>query len=279
MRKIKLIRTAEPVLEGAGVRLHRVFGYYQVPLFDPFLMLDDFRNDDPDDYLAGFPWHPHRGIETITYMLEGSAEHGDSLGNSGTIHKGEVQWMTAGSGIIHQEMPKPDKQGRMYGFQLWTNLPAKDKMCKPRYQDIKAQAIPEVKTPEGAMIKVICGAYKGTKGPVEDIYADPQYWDVQMPVGTALELPALMGSTCFIYVYGGSGVIDGQQVKNRMAVLFEDGDGISVASGHDGLSFLYLNGKPLQEPVSWRGPIVMNTKEEIKTAFQELDNGTFIKIR
>jgi len=279
MRKIKLIRTAEPVLEGAGVRLHRAFGYYQVPLFDPFLMLDDFRNDDPDDYLAGFPWHPHRGIETITYMLEGSAEHGDSLGNSGVIHKGEVQWMTAGSGIIHQEMPKPNKQGHMYGFQLWTNLPAKDKMCKPRYQDIKAQAIPEVKTPEGAMIKVICGAYKGTKGPVEDIYADPQYWDVQVPASTTLELPAPLGSTCFIYVYGGSGVIDGQQVKNRMAVLFEDGDGISVASGHEGLRFLYMNGKQLQEPISWRGPIVMNTKEEIKTAFQELDNGTFIKIR
>ena len=277
MRKIKLIRSADPVLEGAGVYLHRVFGYYQVPQFDPFLMMDDFRNDDPDKYLAGFPWHPHRGIETITYMLEGSAEHGDSLGNKGTIHKGEVQWMTAGSGIIHQEMPKPDKEGRMYGFQLWTNLPARDKMCAPRYQDIKAKDIPSVNTPEGAVVKIICGAFKGTKGPVEDIYADPQYWDVSVPAHAALELPAPLGSTCFIYVFGGSALVDGKEVTNRQAVLFEDGEGISLSSGKDGVRFLYMNGKPLYEPISWRGPIVMNTKEELKTAFDEYRSGTFIK--
>lgn len=279
MRKIKLIRTAEPVLEGAGVYLHRVFGYYQVPQFDPFLLMDDFRNDDPDKYLAGFPWHPHRGIETITYMLEGSAEHGDSMGNKGTIHKDEVQWMTAGSGIIHQEMPKPDKQGRMYGFQLWTNLPAQDKMCRPRYQDIKAKDIPTVSTPEGATVKIICGSYQGTKGPVEDIYAAPQYWDVSVPANTSLELPAPLGSTCFIYVIAGLAVVDGQEVTNRQAVLFEDGEGIGLSSGKEGVRFLYMNGKPLHEPVSWRGPIVMNTKEEIKEAFRELENDTFIKIR
>lgn len=279
MRKIKLIRTAEPVLEGAGVYLHRVFGYYQVPQFDPFLLMDDFRNDDPDKYLAGFPWHPHRGIETITYMLEGSAEHGDSMGNKGTIRKDEVQWMTAGSGIIHQEMPKPDKLGRMYGFQLWTNLPAQDKMRRPRYQDIKAKDIPIVSTPEGVTVKIICGSYQGTQGPVEDIYAAPQYWDVSVPANTALSLPAPLGSTCFIYVIAGLAVVDGQEVANRQAVLFEDGEGIGLESGKEGVRFLYMNGKPLNEPISWRGPIVMNTKEEIKEAFRELENDTFIKIR
>lgn len=277
MRKVKLTRMADPVLEGAGVHLHRAFGYYQVPEFDPFLMMDDFRNDDPEKYMAGFPWHPHRGIETITYMLEGSAEHMDSLGNSGTIHKGEVQWMTAGSGIIHQEMPKPDGQGRMYGFQLWTNLPARDKMCKPRYQDIKAKDIPEVTTQEGASVKVICGTFQGINGPVDDIYADPQYWDVWVPANMAIRLPAPLGDTCFIYIYDGSGIVDGNKLQNRMVVLFEDGDGIEMSSGNQGLSFLYMSGKPIGEPVSWRGPIVMNTKDEIRAAFQELEKGTFIK--
>lgn len=277
MRKIKLIKAAEPTLEGAGVRLQRVFGYYDTPKFDPFLMLDDFRNDDPDDYIAGFPWHPHRGIETITYMLEGSAEHADSIGNKGTIRKGEVQWMTAGNGIIHQEMPLPDKQGRMYGFQLWANLPASHKMIKPRYQDIKASQIPSVQAENGITVKLICGSYKGVKGPVQDIIIDPQFWDVGFPAGSSITLPAAAGYTCFIYCYEGSALIDAHTVSNRQAVLFEDGDDIEVLAGKDGFRMLFLCGKPLNEPISWRGPIVMNTKEEIQTAFHELNTGSFIR--
>lgn len=277
MRAIRQILTAEPVLEGAGVHLHRVFGYYQKPDFDPFLMLDDFRNDDPDKYLPGFPWHPHRGIETITYMHEGSAEHGDSLGNKGTIHAGEVQWMTAGSGIIHQEMPKPDASGRMYGFQLWTNLPASEKMCKPRYQDIKASDITINRSIPGLEVKVICGQFGDTKGPVEDIYANPQYWDVTLDANSSAELPAPMGTTCFIYIYKGIALLGTQKAGNRQLVLFEDGNGISLRAGEGGLSFLYLNGKPLNEPISWRGPIVMNTPEEIRQAFKDLETGDFIK--
>lgn len=278
-RKIKSIRKAEPVLEGAGVHLKRAFGYHQLPDYDPFLMLDDFRNDDPDKYLPGFPWHPHRGIETITYMLEGSAEHGDSMGNHGTIHKGEVQWMTAGSGIIHQEMPKPDSRGRMYGFQLWTNLPAHEKMSKPRYRDLRAQDIPMVQSPEGSRVKIISGEYMGTKGPVEELFVQPQYWDVEIPANTRQILPAKLGFTCFIYVYHGSASVDGQTVGNTQLVLFGDGDEIEVITSDQPCGFLFLCGKPLKEPISWRGPIVMNTREEIKEAFQELDEGTFIKVK
>jgi len=277
MRRIKLIRTAISILEGAGVHLQRAFGYSETPLFDPFLMLDDFRNDEPDNYLPGFPWHPHRGIETITYMLAGSAEHGDSLGNSGTIHKGEVQWMTAGSGIIHQEMPKPDETGKMYGFQLWANLPAAQKMMKPRYRDIRATDIPLVKTEEGAEIKIICGQFGIVKGSVNDIIIDPQYWDVSVPAHQHIVLPTPGGYNSFIYCYGGEAIIDGQKIVNQQTVLFEDGDSISIQALSDGFKLLFLCGKPLNEPISWKGPIVMNTKEEIKTAFRELSEGTFIK--
>lgn len=278
IRKIKSIRKPEAVMEGAGVHLRRAFGYYQQPNYDPFLMLDDFRNDDPAKYIAGFPWHPHRGIETITYMLEGSAEHGDSLGNHGTIHKGEVQWMTAGSGIIHQEMPKPDSSGRMYGFQLWTNLPAKDKMCKPRYRDLRAKDMPVVQSPEGSSIKIICGSYMNVRGPISDVIAAPEYWDVEIPPNTMQTLPAKLGNNCFIYAYQGSAHVDGRDLGNRDLVLFEDGDEISIKSGAEGFRMLFLSGKPLNEPISWRGPIVMNTKEEIRLAFKELEAGTFIKV-
>ncbi len=277
MRRIKLIRTAIPILEGAGVHLQRAFGYSETPLFDPFLMLDDFRNDEPEKYLPGFPWHPHRGIETITYMLAGSAEHGDNLGNSGTIHKGEVQWMTAGSGIIHQEMPKPDSTGKMYGFQLWANLPAAQKMMNPRYRDIRTSDIPLVKTQEGAEIKIICGEFGNVRGSVNDIVIDPQYWDVTIPENKHIVLPTPEGHNCFIYCYGGEAIIDGQKIGNRQTVLFEEGESISIQALSEGFKFLFLCGKPLNEPISWKGPIVMNTKEEIKTAFRDLSEGTFIK--
>lgn len=277
MRKIKLIKTGVAAIDGAGVHLHRIFGYHDTPLFDPFLMLDDFRNDDPKDYLAGFPWHPHRGIETITYMLEGSAEHGDSLGNSGVIHKGEVQWMTAGSGIIHQEMPKPDAQGRMYGFQLWANLPAKDKMIAPRYQDVKAKDIPRVEDPQGAVVRVICGSYMGSKGPVEDLAVDAQYWDVHIMPERNVVLHVKQGMNCFVYCYGGEAVIDGKLIGNRQVVLFEDGENIQIQSEKNGFNLLFLSGKPLGEPIAWRGPIVMNSKEELDTAFRQLGDNSFIK--
>lgn len=277
MRKIKLIKTAVPTLEGAGVHLQRVFGYHDIPLFDPFLMMDDFRNDEPKDYLPGFPWHPHRGIETITYMLEGSAEHGDSIGNSGVISKGDVQWMTAGSGIIHQEMPKPDAQGRMYGFQLWANLPAQSKMIAPRYRDIKARQIPVVMDPQGAEVKLICGAYLGHKAPVDDIIIQPQYWDVNGYPERELHFPAAAGHTCFIYCYAGDAMVSDTKIGNHQAVLFEDGEGITLHTGSQGIRFLYLLGKPLGEPIAWGGPIVMNTREELREAFADLDRGSFIK--
>jgi len=277
MRKIKLIKSGVASVDGAGVHLYRIFGYHDTPLFDPFLLLDDFRNDKPENYLEGFPWHPHRGIETITYMLEGSAEHGDSLGNSGVIRRGEVQWMTAGSGIIHQEMPKPDAQGRMYGFQLWANLPATHKMIAPRYQDISANHIPEVNDPRGATVKVICGSYLNTKGPVEDIVIEPQYWDVRIMPDTQLVLPVKPGFTCFVYCYGGDAVIDETTVINHQVVLFEDGEDILIQSGKAGVNLLFVSGKPLGEPISWRGPIVMNSKEEIDLAFRQLANDTFIQ--
>ncbi len=277
LRKIRLIKKAKPTIEGAGVHLQRAFGFGDERLFDPFLMLDDFRNDDTRNYMAGFPWHPHRGIETITYMLEGSAEHADSMGNSGVIRKGDVQWMTAGKGIIHQEMPKPNPIGRMYGFQLWANLPKVQKMMRPRYQDIKAEQIPTVKTSSGAEVKVICGAFQGVKGPVEDIVIEPQYWDVSVPANSELTLPTPEEHTCFIYAYDGDALIGEQRVLNRQVVLFEEGDAICFQAGAAGFKMLFLCGKPLKESISWRGPIVMNTREEIETAFKELDNGTFIK--
>lgn len=277
MRKIRLIKDAKPSVDGAGVRLHRAVGFGDERLFDPFLMLDDFRNDDPKDYLAGFPWHPHRGIETITYMLQGSAEHSDSMGNSGVIGKGDVQWMTAGSGIIHQEMPKPNETGKMYGFQLWTNLPAKQKMMPPRYRDIKAEDIPGVKTASGAEVKVICGSFEGVTGSARDIVIEPQYWDVYIPPNVEVIFPAPGGETCFLYCYEGEADIDGQLVRNRQTVLLEDGDGVAIKASGEGFRMLFLRGKPLNEQISWRGSIVMNTREEIQATYRELQEGTFLR--
>jgi redox-sensitive bicupin YhaK (pirin superfamily) len=275
-RTARKIITATPVSEGAGVRLNRVFGFGDTELFDPFLLMDDFRSDTPADYLKGFPWHPHRGIETITYVLKGDVEHGDSLGNSGTISSGDVQWMTAGSGIVHQEMPKGDDQGAMHGFQLWANLPAEKKMTPPRYRDITADQIPEVDTGE-ARIKVIAGSYKETRGPVTDIFIDPVYLDVTLNGKARFHHPTPAAHTVMLYTIAGSGAAAATPVRNREMILFDSGDEIAVEAGPAGLRFLLLSGKPLREPVAWRGPIVMNTEEELQTAFREYQQGTFIK--
>lgn len=266
-------------LEGAGVRLHRAFGYQDIPTFDPFLMLDDFRADNPSDYRAGFPWHPHRGIETVTYMLEGTVEHGDSMGHAGRVDAGCVQWMTAGSGIIHQEMPKP-VNGRMGGFQLWVNLPGKDKMTDPRYQEIPARDIPTARLPGGASIKVICGTIGGISGPVKDLMADPGYFDVSLGPEGSVSLPVRPGHRAAAYVIGGSGSFDRERgaLADRTLVLFADkGDSVDAAAGGDGFRFLFITGKPLGEPVAWGGPIVMNTQEELRQAYNDLENDTFIR--
>lgn len=276
-REIRNLFKGEAVTEGAGVKLRRVFGYYEAPLFDPFLMLDDFRSDRPADFVKGFPWHPHRGIETITYVLRGDVEHGDSLGNKGVISSGDVQWMTAGSGIIHQEMPMGDAGGSMHGFQLWANLPARDKMTPPRYLGVTAGEIPEVECPDGTRVKIIAGALGGAQGPVAGVAIDPEYMDCTTPPGVEFVHPARRGHTAFLYVIGGSGSVNGTPVENRTLVLFGDGDELAVTAGHEPVRFLLLTGKPLGEPVAWRGPIVMNTQEEIATAFREYQEGTFIK--
>ena len=296
-RKIRKVFKSKPTIEGAGVHLERVFGFSEVPQFDPFLLLDDFSSDDPEHYLKGFPWHPHRGIETITYVLRGDVEHGDSLGNKGIIGSGDVQWMTAGSGIIHQEMPKGDENGRMYGFQLWANLPSTDKMMDPRYRDIKSEQIPELKLPGGATIKVIAGEMAGTKGPVGDIVIDPEYLDVTLPPHSEFTHPTNPGHTVFAYVIGGQGFfckeknpftyeMEGKNyfdiqrtpfVDDRTIVLFENGEEISVSTAQQEVRFLLISGKPIGEPVAWYGPIVMNTQEELQTAFEEYRQGRFIK--
>lgn len=276
-RKIKLILTRQPTLEGAGVHLNRVFGYNEAPTFDPFLMLDDFRSDTPEHYLKGFPWHPHRGIETITYVLKGDVEHGDSLGNKGIISSGDVQWMTAGSGIVHQEMPKGDALGAMHGFQLWANLPASQKMMSPKYRDLTAAMVPEVRVQNGVRIKVIAGNVNGTKGPMDDIVIDPEFLDCTVPPGQAFIYKVDPSYTAFIYVIGGKGVTDSKTIENGNLVLYEKGDHLSVTASDKPLRFLLLTGKPLQEPVAWRGPIVMNTQEELAIAFQEYQDGTFLK--
>ncbi|OIQ50101.1 Quercetin 2,3-dioxygenase [Pseudodesulfovibrio hydrargyri] len=276
-RTIKQLFKGRPVTEGAGVRLRRLFSDFESELFDPFLMLDDFRSDSPEDFLAGFPWHPHRGIETITYVTMGDVEHGDSLGNKGVITTGAVQWMTAGSGIIHQEMPKGDSQGRMHGFQLWANLPARDKMMDPRYRDITAADIPVVQRPDGTTIKVIAGTVDKARGPMEEIVIDPEYLDCALPPGTAFLHPTRPGHTVFVYVIGGSAEIDGVTVADRDLVLFNDGSQLLVQAGEPGVRFLLVSGAPLREPIAWRGPIVMNTEEELDLAFEEYRNGTFIK--
>ncbi len=280
IRKIKKVFKSKPTIEGAGVHLNRVFGNNEVPLFDPFLLLDDFRSDDPDHYLKGFPWHPHRGIETITYVLTGDVEHGDSLGNKGVISSGDVQWMTAGSGIIHQEMPKGDKSGKMYGFQLWANLPARDKMMNPRYRDVKNDQIPEVKLDNGATVKIIAGEVSGTKGPVQDIVIDPEYIDVTIPPNSEFRHLTKQGHTVFAYVINGEGYCCNQHdpiIDNGTIVLFDDGDEIIISTENHQLRFLLISGKPIGELVAWYGPIVMNTQEELEIAFEEYKQGTFIK--
>jgi hypothetical protein len=276
-RTIKRIFTGRPVTEGAGVKLRRLFSNREAELFDPFLMLDDFRSDTPADFLAGFPWHPHRGIETITYVTMGDVEHGDSLGNKGVISTGAVQWMTAGSGIIHQEMPKGDAGGRMHGFQLWANLPARDKMMDPRYRDLTGADIPVVERPDGTVIKVIAGTVDNARGPMEEIVIDPEYLDCAVPPDTAFRHPTAPGHTVFVYLIGGSAEIDGETAADRDLVLFGDGSEILVRAGADGARFLLLSGAPLREPVAWRGPIVMNTEAELDLAFEEYRNGTFVK--
>ena len=262
------------------MHLRRAFGFSEVPLFDPFLMLDDFRGDKPDQYIKGFPWHPHRGIETITYMLHGEVEHGDSMGNKGVIRPGDVQWMTAGSGIIHQEMPRGDAGGRMGGFQLWANLPASQKMMDPRYRDVKREDIPVVGLKNGVEIRVICGDVAGTKGPVKDIVIDPQYLDVSVPRDSEFIHTVKRGHTAFAYIYEGSGRFDDQKGKSAgggSLVLFSDGDQVAVRAGEEPVRFLLVSGNPIGEPVAWRGPIVMNTQAELKVAFDEYNSGTFIK--
>jgi redox-sensitive bicupin YhaK (pirin superfamily) len=297
VRPIKRLVKSKPTMEGAGVHLRRAFGFGNTTDFDPFLLLDDFRNDRPEDYLAGFPWHPHRGIETITYVLAGSVEHRDSMGNRGVISAGDVQWMTAGSGIIHQEMPKGDPDGRMHGFQLWANLPASLKMTDPRYQEVKAREIPLVADDDGAQVRVVCGSYRGTSGPVEGVAAGPVYLDVSVPAGKKKTLPVETARNAFAYVFAGkakfcnastplsvptegegwSDATPPSEADNRTLVLFDRGDEITLQAGDEGVRFLLVSGKPLQEPVAWYGPIVMNTQEQLKSAFEELQSGTFLK--
>lgn len=280
-RKIKQFSTSQPTLEGAGVHLRRAFGFSKDNLFDPFLLLDDFRGDHPRQFIKGFPWHPHRGIETITYMLEGTVEHGDSLGNQGVIGAGDVQWMTAGSGIIHQEMPKGNAQGRMGGFQLWANLPAAQKMMDPRYRDITQAQIPGVTNADGVTIRIICGEALGVTGPVKDIVIDPQYLDVSIPPQTVFIHPTKAGHTVFVYVIEGQASFTPgvDALPNHTLVLYEDGESIEVTTQEVGVRFLLIAGHPLREPVAWYGPIVMNTQAELRTAFEEYQNGTFIKYR
>lgn len=276
-RQIREIFTGEAVVEGAGVHLRRMFGFNTTGLFDPFLLLDDFRSDNPEDFLKGFPWHPHRGIETITYVLKGDVEHGDSLGNKGTISSGDVQWMTAGSGIIHQEMPKGDRHGSMHGFQLWANLSANEKMMAPRYRDITDADIVAVQRSDGTVIKVIAGAVEGVSGPVDDVLIDPEYLDCTVPAATEFVHSTNSGYTVFLYVIGGKGMVNSTPVADTTLVLFGDGDHLAVNAGSEPLRFLLLSGKPLNEPVAWRGPIVMNSQDELEQAYQDLENNTFIK--
>jgi quercetin 2,3-dioxygenase len=281
VRTVERLLTAYPTVEGAGVQLHRAFGYYEVPQFDPFLMLDDFRAPRPEDYLAGFPSHPHRGIETVTYMLDGAVEHGDSMGNRGRIMAGDVQWMTAGSGIIHQEMPKP-VNGKMGGFQLWVNLPRAHKMTKPRYQEIRSAKIPAVSPLPGITIRVICGTVSGVNGPVKKIIADPQFLDVTLEPDTFFSHMVREDHAAFAYVIGGEGTFDAQEghrAHNRDVVLFSTGSSIWARSFSAGMRFLFLSGRPIGEPVAWRGPIVMNTSEELRDAFHEYEAGTFIRTK
>jgi redox-sensitive bicupin YhaK (pirin superfamily) len=298
IRPVKRIAQSTPAIEGAGVKLHRAFGFANTGDFDPFLLLDDFRNDRPEDYRAGFPWHPHRGIETITYVLAGTVDHGDSLGNRGTLGAGDVQWMTAGSGILHQEMPQGDGRGRMHGFQLWANLPSRLKMTQPRYQDIPAVEIPEVVDDDGTIARIICGEFWGKRGPVDGIAAEPRYLDIKVPPRRRKTLSVELPRHAFAYVFEGSGTFSDasgprgvlteketatgetvvrERTGNRSLVLFDSGDEVTVTTGDEGIRFLLVSGKPIEEPVAWYGPIVMNTQAELRQAVAELNRGTFIK--
>jgi quercetin 2,3-dioxygenase len=297
MRKIEKVLKGIPTIEGAGVHLKRAFGNQHVPLLDPFLLLDDFHSDKSAYYIKGFPWHPHRGIETITYVLNGRVEHGDSMGNTGVISPGDVQWMTAGSGIIHQEMPKGQNDGLMWGFQLWANLPSSRKMMEPRYRDVKSQQIPEALFDNGVKVKVICGEIKGVKGPVQDIVIDPEYLDVTVPQKKTFSHCIQKGYRAFAYVIGGKGYFEperdpyGYEVVGvnyfdfqrdclmgpENLVIFKDGEDLEIAGGDGGVRFLLISGRPIREPVAWYGPIVMNSPGELRTAFEEYQNGTFLK--
>ncbi|MEM1364292.1 MAG: pirin family protein [Pseudomonadota bacterium] len=298
VRPVSSIKHATPAMEGAGVKLHRVFGFGDPSETDPFLMMDDFRNENPEDYEKGFPWHPHRGIETITYVLEGSVDHGDSLGNVGTMEAGDVQWMTAGSGILHQEMPRGNDRGQMHGFQLWANLPRDKKMSDPRYQDIASKDIPVIQDDDGTIVKVVSGEFWGKRGPVDGIAADPRYLDVFVPAGVKKTLPVDTYQKAFAYIFQGSGTFrdasnprgvllekeaGGEEILlrdntgNRTLVLFGTGDEVTVQAGDEGIRFLLVSGTPIQEPVAWHGPIVMNTQAELRQAMRELNSGTFIK--
>jgi quercetin 2,3-dioxygenase len=297
IRPVKSILESQPAIEGAGVHLRRAFGFGDTREFDPFLLFDDFRNDRPDRFAAGFPWHPHRGIETITYVLAGTVAHGDSLGNAGTLAAGDVQWMTAGSGIVHQEMPQGDTAGRMHGFQLWANLPRALKMTTPRYQDIKADDIPTITDDDGTHVRIVCGSFWGRRGPVDGIAADPRYLDISVPPGKRRRIEVPLNANAFAYVFAGSGTFrDASEprlvatemvghgdepvftdVGNRSLVVFDRGDEITVQAGDEGIRFLLVSGKPIEEPVAWYGPIVMNTDAELRQAFAEIRQGTFIK--
>jgi len=298
IRPVMESRKAQPTLEGAGVHLHRAFGFQDPTELDPFLLFDDFRNDIPEHFLRGFPWHPHRGIETITYVLAGEVDHGDSLGNRGTLGAGDVQWMTAGSGILHQEMPRGNAKGQMHGFQLWANLPGSLKMTAPRYQDVKGADISEVIDDDGTKVRVIVGEFWGKRGPVDGIAADPQYLDISVPPGVRKTFKVDTYRRAFAYVFAGSGAfadasqptgillekeVMGQEVNirdmsgDRTLIRFGTGDEVTVQAGEQGVRFLLISGAPLQEPVAWHGPIVMNTRDEIQQAIRDLRNGTFIR--
>jgi len=299
IRSIKKLQNSQPTIEGAGVHLRRAFGFGDTTDTDPFLLFDDFRNERPENYLAGFPWHPHRGIETITYVLAGNVDHGDSLGNKGTLGAGDVQWMTAGSGIIHQEMPHGDDRGRMHGFQLWANLPSSLKMTAPRYQDVQSTDIPEVTDDDETRVRVICGSFWGATGPVDGVAAEPQYLDFWVPPLTKKRLPVETTRHAFAYVFAGSGsfgnasaprpvatetagegdVVTPSQIEDRSLVIFDRGDEVVVETGGAGVRFLLVSGKPIREPVAWAGPIVMNTEAEVRQAFAEFQDGSFLKHR
>ncbi|MDR3476718.1 MAG: pirin family protein [Gammaproteobacteria bacterium] len=296
-RPIKKVWKSEPTIEGAGVHLRRAFGFPELPLLDPFLLLDDFRSENPADYKNGFPWHPHRGMETITYVLDGDVEHGDSMGNKGHITAGDIQWMTAGSGVIHQEMPKGNHKGQMLGFQLWANLPAKSKMMDPRYREVKHKEIPIITTPEGAKIRIICGEINGVKGPVQDIVTNPEYLDVEIPAGKSFTHTVNSAHTVFAYVIDGEAFFDQARIPfahdaagvnyfdmkppcsciDGTLVLFGEGSNIVVNTDKSAVRFLLISGQPIKEPIAWYGPIVMNTHEELRVAFNEFQQGNFIK--